>query len=141
MKSFLVISLFMLVGNVCANDVVNTTTFNTINQNSLIDTTHIGTARDWELTEKEWSQYMELIKNPVARSYDHLTPPEILGIYAKTDEERSHFAEIAAKQEHDKLERELRFNTAFHAAAQKLYAAEPIIKPFDMTAFTPILKN
>ena len=48
-----------------------------------------------------------------------------------------HFAEIHAKLEHDRIEREIKFNNAFHDAAMKLYPDEPIFKPFDMSAYTP----
>jgi integrating conjugative element protein (TIGR03759 family) len=73
--------------------------------------------------------------------YSQLSPPEVLGINAETADELQHYAEVSVKIEHDKLERELRFNVAFHEAATRLYASEPIIKPFDYTPFTPIPKN
>jgi integrating conjugative element protein (TIGR03759 family) len=124
-----------------SNDVVNTQTQNTVSQNTTVNTSHIGTAKDWDLSDPEWHQYMILMDGSSEHYYKNLSPPEVLGINANNDEELRHYAEVAAKLEHDKLERELRFNAAFHEAATRLYSAEPIIKPFDYTPFTPIPKN
>jgi integrating conjugative element protein (TIGR03759 family) len=139
-SSFLI--LILIAGSVFASDdVLNTHTQNTVSQNTVINTSHIGTAKNWELTESEWNQYTNLMQGPSGHYYEQLSPPEVLGIQAENDEELRHYAEVAAKLEHDKLEKELRFNAAFHEAASRLYMAEPIIKPFDYTAFTPIPKN
>ena len=143
MNSKLSLAGFLLLTN-CAfasNDVINTQTQNTISQNTTVSANHIGTAKDWQLTEIEWNQYLTLMQGPSGHYYANLSPPEVLGINVDTAEELRHYAEVAAKLEHDKLERELRFNTAFNAAATRLYSTEPIIKPFDYTPFTPIPKN
>jgi integrating conjugative element protein (TIGR03759 family) len=123
------------------NDVVNTQTQNTITQNSTISISHVGTAKDWQLTGEEWNHYLGLMQGPNGHYYKNLSPPEVLGINADDAEELNHYAEISAKFQHDKLERELRFNAAFHDAAARLYSTEPLIKPFDYTPFTPISKD
>ena len=136
--------LSMLLISTCAfasDDVMNTQTQNTVSQNTTVNTTHIGIAKDWNLTDTEWRQYIILMDGPSAHYYKNLSPPEVLGINSNNAEELNHYAEVAATLEHDKLERELRFNAAFHEAATKLYSTEPIIKPFDYTPFTPIPKN
>jgi len=133
--------LLIVTNNALASDVINTQTQNTISQNSTISTSHIGTAKDWYLTDVEWEHYMQLMQGPSGHYYKQLSPPEVLGINSENSDQLNHYAELAAKLEHDKLERELRFNTAFHEAATRLYTAEPIIKPFDYTPFTPIPKN
>ena len=140
-KSFLLIYLIL---NTCAfssNDVVNTLTLNTVSQNTAIKSSHIDMAKDWSLSDAEWKQYLTLMQGPSGHYYQMLSPSDVLGINAETSEELRHYAEISAKFEHDKLERELRFNSAFHEAAARLYSAEPIIKPFDYTPFTPIPKD
>jgi integrating conjugative element protein (TIGR03759 family) len=135
------LSLLMITSCAFAsNDVANTQTKNTISQNTMVSVTHIGTAKDWNLTETEWIQYINLMQGPSGHYYKNLSPPEILGINSDSTEELQHYAEVAAKLEHDKLERELKFNAAFHEAASRLYTTEPIIKPFDYTPFTPIPK-
>lgn len=123
------------------NNVMNTQTQNTIAHNSEINTTHLGTAKDWNLSEGEWLKYLMLMRGPSGHYYEHLSPPQVLGINAEDSDDMRHFAEVAVKQDHDKLERELKFNAAFHEAAARLYSSEPIIKPFDLRPFTPIPKN
>jgi integrating conjugative element protein (TIGR03759 family) len=123
------------------DDVKNTQTQNTVSQSTTMNTTHIGTAKDWDLTDTEWNQYLILMQGSSEHYYKKLSPPEVLGINASNAEDLRHYAEVAAKLEHDKLEHELRFNAAFHEAASKLYSTEPIIKSFDYTPFTPIPKN
>src|SRR5207302_4065873 len=54
-----------------------------------------------------------------------------------TPEEQQHFAQIVAKQEHDRVARELAFNRAVFLAMRQLYADEPMIKDFDKTPFNP----
>jgi integrating conjugative element protein (TIGR03759 family) len=141
MKKVFSVFFFLLPSfAMAASDVVNTKTENTVSHNTIINTSHLGTAKDWNLTESEWTQYLNHMQGPSGHYYKQLSPPEVLGIEAETTEELQHYAEIAAKIEHDKLERELRFNTAFHDAAARLYSIEPIIKPFDFTPFFPISK-
>ena len=132
----------MLLTNyaLAAENVVNTKIQNTIDDNTTINTTHLDTSQDWNLTSTEWSQYILLMRGPSGYYYKKLSPPEVLGIQAETADELQRYAEIAAKLEHNKLEREIRFNAAFHDAAVKLYANEPIVRPFDYTPFTPIQK-
>jgi integrating conjugative element protein (TIGR03759 family) len=140
-KCLLILLVMMTQSTFAADDVVNTQTKNTITQNTAVNTKPVGTAKDWELNNTDWDQYLNLMHGPSGHYYASLSPPEVLGIQAETNEDLRHYAEIAAKLEHDKLERELRFNAAFHEAAAKLYSTEPIIKPFDFTPFTPIPKN
>jgi len=108
--------------------------------NSSIETIR-DDAREWHIDQTEWDRYLQLMNGPWGRYYKKLSPPEVLGIFAKNDVEMQQFAEIAARLEHDRLARELKFNAAFHAAAQKLYASEPPIRSFDITPFTPIPKH
>lgn len=122
-------------------DVVNTHPISTVAQNSVISTTHTELAKDWGLSEFEWNRYVVLMSGPSGHYYAKLSPPEVLGVNADTLEDLRHFADISAKFEHDKLERELRFNVAFREAATKLYSSEKLIKPFDLRPFTPIPKN
>jgi hypothetical protein len=137
----LLLGLILTSSVYAENNVQNTKTQNTVSQNTTITTSQVGVAKDWNLTEPEWNQYLKLIEGPSGHYYSQLSPPEVLGINAETNEELRQYAEVSAKLEHDRIERELRFNAAFHEAASRLYAAEPIIKPFDYTPFTPIPKN
>ena len=139
----LVFLCLMIITNsaIAADDVANTKTQNTVSENTMINSTHLGTAKDWNLAELEWNQYLIIMQGPSGYYYKQLSPPEVLGIHAQTDDELRHYAEVATKLEHDKLEREIRFNAAFHDAAERLYSSEPIVKPFDYAPFTPIPKS
>lgn len=106
-------------------------------QSIAVKNTLIGTAQDWGLSPEEWQQYQSLMSGPAGKWYPQLTPAEVLGMYADNDQDEKHFAELAAKEEHDKIARELSFNNAFHEAILKLYSNEPVIKDFDMSAFNP----
>lgn len=134
------ILLFCICSAYAENNVVNTTTQNTVSQNSVIDHSN-GNAKDWNLTEKEWADYIQLMRGKAGKYYTHLTPPEVLGIMAETDNELRHYAEIYVKAEHEKIDRELRFDRAFHDAGMRLYANEPIIKAFDVSPYTASKNN
>lgn len=118
--------------NVINGPIHNTTTQNTIN------TSTVNHSHDWGLNAKEWKRYLSLMQGVNGYYYSHLTPPEILGINADNDEDLRYFAEIHAKNEHEKIERELRFNAAFQSAASRLFSNEPIIRQFDFSPYMSI---
>jgi integrating conjugative element protein (TIGR03759 family) len=140
-KVFLVFFYLIPSFTMAASDVLNTNPENTSSENTIINTTHISIANDWGLTNTEWNQYLRLMQGPSGHYYKQLSPPEVLGISADSQEDLEHYAEIAAKLEHDRLTRELKFNAAFHEAAEKNYGSEPIIKPFDFSIFKPFSIN
>lgn len=100
-----------------------------------------GTAQDWGLSDTEWTNYLKLMQGQNGLWYPQLSPAAVLGLNATTDKERQHFAEIEARQEHDKVARELTFNHAVYAALRQLYSAEPLIQPFDKSPFNPHHRN
>ncbi|HVY53939.1 MAG TPA: TIGR03759 family integrating conjugative element protein, partial [Gammaproteobacteria bacterium] len=89
----------------------------------------------------EWNQYKRWMQGTDGLWYAHMTPPAVLGMRADSPEAQRHFAEIVARQEHDKVERELAFNNAVFIAMRRLYPDEPIIKDFDKSAFNPVSAN
>ena len=121
-----------------ADDVANTQEESTQIISTQNKTTVNGTAQDWGLTEAEWQDYVRLMQGADGLWYAHLSPPSVLGMQAERLEEQQHFAEIVAKQEHDKVARELAFNNAVWLAMRRLYPDEPMIKDFDKTPFNPI---
>lgn len=139
MRNYLIVltSVFLIMSSSYA-DVVSSPVLNTTEQNSLVNNTILGNPQDWNLTQEEWNHYRQLMQGPNGHWYPNLTPPEVLGLNAQTPAEQRHFAEIVAKEEHDKLLRELVFNNAVHQAALRLYAKEPIIRSFNTTPFNPI---
>lgn len=120
-----------------ANDVVNTQEQSTSTATTQDKVVITGTAQDWGLSDAEWQHYLQLINGTDGLWYAHLSPPSVLGMRAETREEQQHFARIVAKEEHDKVARELAFNNAVFAAMRELYADEPMIKDFDKTPFNP----
>jgi integrating conjugative element protein (TIGR03759 family) len=137
-KYFLLLSLFSLLNTSNAENIINTQALSSTSQNTTINSTVVGTAQDWNLTESEWARYQTLMQGPNGHWYPQLTPPEVLGLNAKTEEEQQHFAEIVAREEHDKLARELLFDRAVHEALLRLYPREPIIRAFDLSPYNPI---
>lgn len=125
--------LLFISNTVFADNIVNTAPNNT-----QVNNTASAQAQDWGISLDEWMQYQKLMQGKDGRWYPKLSPAEVLGLNAKTPQEQQHFAEIAAKQEHDRLARELAFDNAFHQAMGRLFASEPVIKPFDMSAYNVI---
>jgi len=121
-----------------AQDVQNTTVLNTATQTSTVNSTIIGTAQDWGLTSAEWAHYLKLMQGVNGHWYPQLSPPAVLGLNAENAQEKKHFAELVAREEHDKLAREIEFDSAVHDALLRLYPDEPIIKPFDLSPFNPV---
>ncbi len=120
-----------------ANDVVNTQEQSTTTATTQDKTVINGTAQDWQLSDAEWQHYLQLMHGADGLWYAHLSPPSVLGMRADTVEERQHFAQIVAKQEHDKVARELAFNHSVWLAMRELYPDELMIKDFDKTPFNP----
>jgi integrating conjugative element protein (TIGR03759 family) len=139
--SILLTSSAFAADNVVNTETQNTMTHNTTSQNTESITVAVGAAKDWNLTDAEWSKYRMLMQGASGYYFSHYTPPEVLGLNSENEIDLKHFAEIAVRLEHDKNENELRLNKAFNEAANRIYANEPIIKSFDMTPYTPIPKD
>lgn len=142
-RHLLLLAILLLVTSpvFAENNVVNTTPQNSVSRNSSILTSEIGSAKSWHLSESEWSTYQTLKQGQAGYYYPNAEPPALLGLYANNENERRHYAEIYAKLEYEKVERELRFNVAFNEAANRLYGHVPVIKPFNMFPYTPIPKG
>ena len=89
----------------------------------------------WGLTSAEWLRYQTLMKGRDGLWYAKLTPPAVLGLNANTSPELQYFARKVAREEHDKLARELAFNQAVYQAMRELYPNEPLITPFDLSFY------
>lgn len=136
-KKMIRLSLLMMPTVVFASEIFNTQVVNTQSSNSPVLQFNEERARVFELTQVEWQSYQRAIEIYGKEYFGKYTPPEILGILAKNEQDRKHFAEIAARMEHDKVASELEFQRAFTSAARKLYENEPVIKPIYSQAFTP----
>ncbi len=124
-----------------AQEVVSTKIVSSGVQNIQAANSSIISAKDWDLSSKEWVRYQQLMKGADGLWYKQLTPASVLGVNATTPKEQEHYADIVAKEEHDRLAREISFNNAVYRALLKLYPNEPVIKPFNLAPFNPINKN
>lgn len=96
-------------------------------------------AKVWELTPDEEKRYVLLMQNRSKFYYQGLrqTPLDILGLNARNEAERNHFAELAAKQEAQKVAKNIAWNNAFYKAYNKLFANVPVVGDFDPSPFSP----
>lgn len=82
---------------------------------------------EWGLTETDWTRYEELKKGPQGIWNPNLDPLTMLGIEARSESERTRYAELLAKKEFERNEKILAFQLAYDAAFTRLY---PNILPF-----------
>lgn len=96
-------------------------------------------AQVWGLTEFEEKRYVFLMQNQSKTFYEglRLTPIDILGINARTDEERNHFAKIAADIEAQKVAKNIAWNNAFHRAYLERVNGIPVVRKFDTSPYSP----
>lgn len=74
----------------------------------------------WEITQEDWIRYESLMAGDAQFDFKHLDPVFVLGIYARSDEERKRFAEIYVKQELRRVEGVQKFALAYENAAKQL---------------------
>lgn len=77
-------------------------------------------AGDWGLQDEEWARYRELMRGPLGIHSPGLDPMTALGIEARTDEERRHYAELQVQAEARRVEKLLAYQRAYDEAWQRL---------------------
>lgn len=97
-------------------------------------------ARVWGLTEEEEKRYVFLMQNRSAVYYKGLrqTPVDVLGINAKSETERAHFAALSARHEAQKVSKNIAWNNAFYKAYNQLFANVPVVGEFDASPYSPV---
>jgi integrating conjugative element protein (TIGR03759 family) len=90
-------------------------------------TTDIERAKMSGLNLEEWQRYTTVMSGPRGLWSPALDPIWVLGIHARSDDERRRYADLAAQQEHARVEGELAFNREYVAAFARLYPAEKLI--------------
>jgi integrating conjugative element protein (TIGR03759 family) len=84
-------------------------------------------AKQWGLNATEWTRYQEIMAGQRGVWSPHLDPLTALGVEARNDEELRHFAELWARIEYRRVERELAFEAAKNAAFARLFPrAQPV---------------
>ncbi|WP_175687269.1 TIGR03759 family integrating conjugative element protein [Burkholderia multivorans] len=82
-------------------------------------------ARDWGLRFEEWARYRQLMQGPLGIYSPNLDPLTALGIEARSDEERNHYAELQVQAEARRVDKTLAYQRAYDAAWQRLFPGQP----------------
>ncbi len=98
-------------------------------------------AAQWGLTEQEWSQYQALMAGQRGIWSPGLDPLTALGVEARTDDERRHYAELAARLEFERVERELAYERERMAAFKRLYPDVRAVEYSPQARGTDLLKS
>ena len=91
-------------------------------------------AREWGLKAEEWERYESLMDGPRGIYSPGIDPLTVLGIEARSDEERRYFAELQVQAEAARVEKELAYQLAYDAAWKRLY---PMLQPVGELSNTP----
>lgn len=99
-----------------------------VTQNQQSQTDLEQTAKMWGLTTDEYKQYLkEMANTPSGHWWKKIDPPQVLGMNAKTEEERMKFARIDVKLDQERASREIAFQHAYDKAFAEAYPnAKPI---------------
>ena len=101
--------------------------------------THAARAAMWSLEHTEWTRYetlMDGVRGAVSAST--ISPIEVLGIHARSDAERAHYARRWAALMHEDTERVLAFDAAYREAIGALTAGQPAIALGSLGATSPL---
>lgn len=77
--------------------------------------------QQWGLTNSEWQRYQQLRQGERGLWSPGLDPLTTLGVEANSDAERQRYAELLARKEHQRVEKELAFQRAYNQAWKRLY--------------------
>ncbi|MBF3882675.1 TIGR03759 family integrating conjugative element protein [Burkholderia pseudomallei] len=78
-------------------------------------------AHAWGLDAAEWSRYQQLMQGPLGIYSPNLDPLTALGIEARSDAERQHYAELQVRAEALRVQKELSYQHAYDAAWKRLF--------------------
>lgn len=96
-------------------------------------------AKVWDLNKSEERRYVALMRNKSGQYYQDDTPVEVLGFNARNNQERQHYAQKAAKQNFQKLAKELAFASTYNKAAAHLKSQldMPVVGDFNYSKYSP----
>lgn len=90
---------------------------------------HQTEASVWSLSPEEWTRYVQLKQGLRGYWSPNLDPVAMLGVEARTEKERQHFAQLYAEQQWERVEKELAFERARLQAARTLAQGISVIDP------------
>lgn len=93
---------------------------------------------EWGLTKEDWKKYQTLKNGSRGIWTPNLDPLTTLGVEASTEQERKHYAELLARKEFERVEKEFAFQIAYSEAFSRLY---PNLLPFRNTTSSPEKKS
>jgi len=91
-------------------------------------------ARDWGLEPDEWARYQRLMAGPLGMLSPHLDPLTVLGIEARSEAEREHYAQLEVRVEGERVARILEYQRAYDSAWKRLY---PHLQPVQFPPTSP----
>ncbi|MDG6398418.1 TIGR03759 family integrating conjugative element protein [Pseudomonas quasicaspiana] len=91
---------------------------NTANQS---EESSLSNATQWDLQADEWDRFKQLMKGPLGVYSPNLDPLSALGIEAKTEEERTRYAELQVQMESARVIKLLAYQNAYDQAYKRLY--------------------
>jgi len=75
----------------------------------------------WNITQQEWNRYQSIMRTTGKYFWKNMDPVTVLGLNARSREERNRYAKLLAIQEHKKVKAEILLSRAFHTQSMKLY--------------------
>lgn len=81
-------------------------------------------ARDWGLRSEEWARYRQLMQGPLGIYSPNLDPLTALGIEARSDEERTRYAELQVQAESRRVGKTLAYQRAYDTAWKRVYPGQ-----------------
>ena len=85
------------------------------------DALTIEKASQWGLQNAEWQRYQQLMQGPLGTYSPNIDPLTALGIEARTDEERTRYAELQVQMETARITKLLAYQNTYDAAYKRLY--------------------
>src|SRR5699024_2648365 len=120
----LVIATLGMAGPWFSAQAAQSDTQDTQAQDTQVDALSRKKAKQWHLSVDEWQRYKKLKQGFDGYLSDHLDPITLLGINARSTEERQRYARDLARLMHDYTERVLAFQKAYDKAFKSLYPNE-----------------
>lgn len=79
-------------------------------------------SKQWGITVEDWARYEDLKKGPRGTWSPSLDPLTMLGVEARSENERVRYAQIQVRMEAERVERELAYQRTYDQVFQKVYA-------------------
>ena len=115
----LTVTLFILSFSI---DAKTNGSLNINNHEEQLSTNNIRDERniEWVINNEEFNRYKVLMNGPRGYQSPKIDPLSALGLEARNDAERRHYAELWVKQEYERTEKELKFQREVDAAWKRL---------------------